>query len=261
MDMLPGLEVCRAMPAHVRAVAPDGSGGDAAQPLMEVRFSPFGVWYEIDSFWEGQFLERTMQGAFTKTIKESRDSIRSLFNHGYDPQIGDKVLGTIEDLREDPDTAVGEVRLFDTFYVSELLPGLEAGQYGSSMRMRVVKEEWNDEPGISEHNPKGLPERTILEVRLYEFGPVTWPANGEATAGMRSATDDFYERMAARDPQRVAELTRAKEARTPIPAAGVAPTVRADGAADDHTDEPPAGHSGGPTHAQRRERAYPNLKE
>lgn len=259
MDTIPGLEVCRAMSSTVRAIAPDEASA-GQQPLMEVRFSPFGVWYEIDSWWEGEFLERTMQGAFSKTIKESRDSIRSLFNHGYDPQIGDKVLGIIEDLREDPDTAVGDVRLFDTFYVRELLPGLEAGQYGSSMRMRVIKEEWNDDPGVSDHNPRGIPERTILEVRLMEFGPVTWPANGAATTAVRSTTDDFYERMAARDPQRIAELTRAREARTPLTAAGSS-TVRAAGAANDDTDEPTDGHSGGPTQAQRRERAYPNLKE
>lgn len=228
---------------------------------MEVRFSPFNVWYEIDSFWEGTFLERTQHGAFAKTIKESRDAIRSLFNHGFDPQIGDKVLGSIEDLREDPDTAVGDVRLFDTFYVRELLPGLESGSYGSSMRMRVVKEQWDDEPEPSDYNPRGLPERTILEVRLLEFGPVTFPANPEATAGVRSATDDFVERLRSRDPQRVEELTRARQSRTLTRDAAGEATADGDGAAAEHTDEPGASHSGGPTHAQRRERVYSHLKK
>lgn len=258
METLPGLDVVRAMSEPVRAVAADG-----AAPLMEVRFSPFDVWYEIDSFWEGRFLERTQHGAFAKTIQESRDQIKSLYDHGYDPQIGNKVLGTTEDLREDADTAVGDVRLFEqTSYVRDLLPGLEAGVYGSSMRMRVIKETWNDEPGVSDYNPQGLPERTILEARLFEFGPVTWPANPSATAGVRSATDDFYERLRSRDPNRVDELMRAREARTPtIEAAGPA-TARDDGAAEDDTDEPGDAHSGGPTFKQRRERAYPKqIKE
>ena len=256
METLPGLDIVRAATSPVRAVTPEGEG----MPLMEVRFSPFDVWYEIDSFWEGTFLERTQRGAFAKTIKESRDAIRSLFNHGYDPQIGDKVLGNIEDLREDADSAVGEVRLFDTFYVRELLPGLEAGSYGSSMRMRVVKEQWDDEPEPSDYNPRGLPERTITEVRLLEFGPVTFPANPEATTGVRSATDDFVERLRAHDPQRVDELTRARKSRTLNRDAAGDATAGEAGAAKDNTDEPGATHSGGPTQAQRRERVYPHLK-
>ncbi len=206
------LDVVRSAPTTVRAA------GDTAAPIMEVRFSPFDVWYEIDSVWEGRFLERTMLGAFAKTIAESRQSIKCLFNHGFDPQIGDKVLGTIEDLREDPATAVAEVALFaDATYVRDLLPGLKAGVYGSSMRMRVIKDEWNDEPGVSEHNPNGIPERTITEIRLQELGPVTFPANHEATAGVRSGTDDFYELMRARDPQRVDALRAATILRLPVP--------------------------------------------
>lgn len=256
MEKLPlEYEVVRAVTAPVRAVTNDTGLG-----VMEVRFSPFDVWYEIDSFWEGRFLERTQRGAFGKTIKESRDSIKSLFDHGYDPTIGNKVLGTVEDLREDSDTAVGEVGLFDTSYVRDLLPGLVAGAYGSSMRMRVIKEEWNDDPGVSDYNPLGIPERTITEARLFEFGPVTWPANPSATAGVRSATDDFYEHLRSRDPKRVDEMLRAREARTPDEAAGSS-TVRSDGAATDNTVEPGDAHSGGPTFTQRRERAYPTLKE
>jgi HK97 family phage prohead protease len=254
MEQLQGLEIVRAMSAPVRAVTVDG-----VMPLMEVRFSPFDVWYEIDSWWEGRFLECTKRGAFAKTIKESRDSIKSLYDHGYDPQIGNKVLGAIEDLREDPETGAGDVRLFDTTYVRDLLPGLEAGVYGSSMRMRVIKEEWNDDPGVSDHNPLGLPERTILEARLFEFGPVTWPANPDATAGVRSATDDFIERLRSRDPQKVDELTRAREARTPDPKAAGSATAPAAGAARTTADEPGESHSGRITRAQRRERLSPIL--
>jgi HK97 family phage prohead protease len=256
METLPGLEIVRAVNTPVRAVVVDG-----VMPLMEVRFSPFDVWYEISSWWEGDFIERTQRGAFAKTIKESRDSIKSLYDHGYDPQIGNKVLGTVEDLREDPETAVGDVRLFDTSYVRDLLPGLEAGAYGSSMRMRVIKEEWNDDPGVSDHNPRGLPERTILEARLFEFGPVTWPANPDATAGVRSATDTFYEHLRSRDPQRVDELVRSREGSTPIRPAAGSTTAADERAAQHETDEPGAAHSSGLTHAQRRERLYPSLKK
>jgi hypothetical protein len=38
-------------------------------------------------------------------------------------------------------------------------------------------------------------QRTIDSVQLYEFGPVTFPAYAEATAGLRSTTDEFYDRL------------------------------------------------------------------
>ena len=251
METLPGLEV-------VRAVAPRAmvtrSSDDGAMPTMEVRFSAFGRWYEIDSFWEGRFLERTERGAFAKTIKESRDRIKVLFNHGFDPSVGQKVLGAITDLREEADSPVGVVPLFDTSYTRDLLPGLEAGVYGSSMRMRVIKEEWNDDPGRSEHNPDGIPERTITEVRLAEFGPVTFPANPDSTAGVRSLTDTYYEQLRSLDPHRVEELTRARDLRTPQARAAGSTTAEGDGAARKTADEPAVGHSGGLTPAQRRER-------
>lgn len=167
--------------------------------LLEIRFSRFNTWYEVDSMWEGTFLERTAPGSFAQTIAEDRASMRVLFDHGFDPQIGNKVLGPIEALSEETDSPVGEVPLFDTSYNRDLLPGLRAGVYGSSFRMRVLADSWDDEPGTSAYNPKGLPERTITRVKTMEFGPVTFPANPDATAGMRSLTDHFYDQLAQRD--------------------------------------------------------------
>lgn len=260
METLPNLEVVRAVSSTVRAKEPDADG---KMPTMEVRFSAFDRWYEIDSAWEGNFLERTEKGAFAKTIAESRSQIKSLFNHGFDPQIGQKVLGKVTNLREESDSPVGDVALFDTSYNRDLLPGLQAGEYGSSMRMRVVKEEWNDLPGVSEHNPKGIPERTIKEVRLFEFGPVTFPANPDSSASVRSMTDEYYAELRSRDPERVAELVRSRESLIALrgeaqPAATTAPAERA---AEPATVEPAPSHSGGLTPAQRRERLNPQLHE
>jgi hypothetical protein len=43
--------------------------------------------------------------------------------------------------------------------------------------------------------PEGADERTITGVNLYEFGPVTFPAYAQASAGLRSATDTFIDRF------------------------------------------------------------------
>jgi hypothetical protein len=283
METLRDLDLVRAANLRIglhplEARADDVPDGDASDGLgiMVVRFSPFDTWYEIDSWYEGQFLERTVKGAFAKTMRESRDSVVSLFNHGMDFSIGDKVLANVDELREDPDTAVLEGRLFDTSYNRDLLPALQAGAYGSSFMFRVIRDEWNDDPGTSAWNPRGIPERTIKEVRLFEAGPVTFPANPDATAGMRSlvrsATDAYYESLRARDPQRVDTLrSRVTELRTSKTDAVPSPDSR-DTSVDDAAETPEAPdttpvdvHPTGLTPAQRarrlRELRHPFLKE
>lgn len=48
----------------------------------------------------------------------------------------------------------------------------------------------------SDYNEAGLPERTITEARVLEFGPVSFPGYEGAVAGVRSLTDRFVLRAA-----------------------------------------------------------------
>lgn len=169
---------------------------------MRGEFAVFGQWTEINSMWEGRFMESIAPGAFRKTMKENRAGMRALFQHGNDPQVGDKPLGAITDLRETDTGAAYEVQLLDAPYVRDLvLPGLEAGLYGASFRFQVMKEEITDQPKRSSYNPNGLPERVISEARVSEFGPVTFPAYPGASAGVRSLTDEFVVARFAHDPE------------------------------------------------------------
>jgi len=196
---------------------------DGLPPTLHGHFAVFNQWTEIKSIWEGNFLERIAPGTFKKTFQENRDKIRVLFQHGRDPQIGDKPLGAIEELKEDRKGAAYEVPMLDTAYNREIIPGLKAGLYGASFRFRVLKEDFDHEPGQSDHNPDGLPERTIREADVSEFGPVTFPAYTGATAGVRSVsmTDQFLVQLLAEDEERFAELmeqvTRAREIKTATP--------------------------------------------
>lgn len=180
---------------------------DVDGSTMYGHFTPFDAWTEIDSWFEGRFMERTVKGAFRKTIRENRDQVKVQFDHGYDVHIGDALLGPVDVLREEDEGPYYEVPLLDTDYnrdrVLPMLQGrlmngdMRGSVLGASYRFRVIKEEWVRAPKPSDYNPEGLPERTIREVRLFEFGPVVYPAFQTATAKVRSLTDHFIERQRA----------------------------------------------------------------
>lgn len=207
----PPRDIIRAVaPAvHLRAADPTASPDDQ-RPVLFGHFARFNEWTEIDSYFEGHFLERITPGAFKKTFKERADQIRVLFQHGRDPEMRDRPIGEPEVLQEDGEGAYHESRLFDG--MPELvMEGLRAGQYGQSFRMEILREEFIEEPGTSTENPKGLPERSIKEVRLFEFGPVTFPAYANTTPGLRSLTDDFIFDWISREPTRARELLGATD--------------------------------------------------
>lgn len=190
----------RCVPFELRSSAGDSPG------TLAGHFAVFDEWTEIHSWFEGDFLERIAPGAFADVFARG-DSIKVLYDHGYDPQIGNKPLGSVKSVAEDKRGAAYEVELFDAGYVRDLLPALRAGELGASFRFRVQEHSWNEEPGASAHNPKGLPERSITRIDpVYEFGPVTFPAYSGATAGVRSGTDQFFDRLMS-DARFVARLT------------------------------------------------------
>jgi HK97 family phage prohead protease len=178
--------------------------------VMRGHFAVFNVWTEIRSALEGRFLERIAPGAFKRAFAR-RNGVRVLLNHGNDPQVGDKPIASITELREDDTGAYYEAELLDGL-PPLVMSGLRAGEYGASFRFSVPNrdaEEWRDDPKPSAENPERLPERTIRDLQLFEFGPVTFPAYPDATAGVRSITsltDDFFEARIRSDPDRLAQF-------------------------------------------------------
>ena len=83
-----------------------------------------------------------------------------------------------------------------------------------SFRFEVMDEEWNDDKT----------ERTIKELKLYEYGPVTFPAYQATTVGIRSLADyNEFKKEAARTigeaeptPRSGAEDTKPKAASTSL---------------------------------------------
>lgn len=201
MAKLPAENLVRAM--YPGAELRDAADGVDGPPVLIGHFARFNEWAEIDSMFEGRFMEQIAQGAFGESLASFTPKVT--FQHGGDPAIGDKVLGIATRVAEDDIGAAYEVPLFDTSYNRDLEPGLRAGAYGSSFRFSVDEDEVVERPRTAEHNPAGLPERTITKATVYEFGPVTFPAYAGATAGIRSLTDQF--RPPDRD-QQIAEMAR-----------------------------------------------------
>lgn len=166
-------------------------------PTLTGHFAVWNKWTEIRSAYEGNFMERFDPSSMTKTLSEHRPKV--MFNHGKDPSIGEKLLGTPERIEPDSEGAFYAVPMFDTSYNRDLIPGLEAGEYGASFRFSVVLEDVVQRPARSEHNPRGIPERTVKEARVMEFGPVSFPAYAGASAGLRSMTDEYLISTLGRD--------------------------------------------------------------
>lgn len=245
---------------------------EAGRPsTMFGHFARFEQWNEIESWYEGRFIERLVPGAFAKTFKDimqGRSRAISQYDHGYDPYFGSSSLGPFEALREEDQGPYYEVPLLDADYNHDRLIPMLGGLtidgrsfgsvLGASYRFRVRKEEWVDPKKATDWNPERLPERTIREVTFYEAGPVAFPADQMATSGVRSVslTDHYIERQAARTGQ----AARAAQRLAQIAGAAAPGTAPAD------PDEPPQALDGpdcGKTRSrsQRRALALLTLKE
>ena len=116
-------------------------------------------------------------GAFTKTLKENRAAIQVLVNHGMDPRYGMLPIGTVQVLEERERGLYAEVDLHDGPDNDNIKAALASGALrAQSIQFEAMQESFNDDNT----------ERYIEQVKLYEFGPVTFPANEAATASLHS---------------------------------------------------------------------------
>jgi HK97 family phage prohead protease len=113
----------------------------------------------------------------------------SLFNHDANMVLGSTSSGTMR-LREDDRGLWIEVDPPDTQVGRDVVEYIRRGDVqGQSFMFEITREEWQ----FSE-DPKVLDKRVIQEVRLYEAGPVLFPAYPETSVGVRSTADLAYER-------------------------------------------------------------------
>lgn len=148
----------------------------------------FNEWTEINSLAEGHFRERLAPGAFRKTLKETRPHVQ--FNHGLDPYIGDKDIAMPRTVIEDERGLWTESEWINREYAQDIKELVRVGAVdGMSFRFQVVKDTWKEGGKREDPDRDNLKERIIREVRLIEYGPVTWPAYAATSAGVRSGAD------------------------------------------------------------------------
>lgn len=129
------------------------------------------------------FHEIIRPGAFTKTVREA--DIVSLWNHDPLWVLGRRSNKTLTvGLSEDGAEATVQLDGDDSMHQYFARRVERRDVTGTSFGFSVVKEKW----GVDEENDN-TPLRELLEVKLFDISPVTFPAYPESDAEARSLVD------------------------------------------------------------------------
>lgn len=149
----------------------------------------------IESY-AGEFEEVVKRGAFRKTLRERTPVMQ--FDHGNDKRTGSTPIGSIEDLHEDADGLFVRARLFDNELVEPIRQAVEGRAIrGMSFKFQIMQDRWVDADGkrvkdddladlLDDPGDRGPIRREITEVKLFELGPVVFPAYTQTSVGVRA---------------------------------------------------------------------------
>ena len=181
-----------------------GKNGDASADLtrtyrgIERRYVPAEMRVDDDGGIEGYaavfnelsvnlggFKERIRPGAFTKTLQEA--DVRCLFNHDPNFVLGRKRSGTLE-LAEDSKGLHFRVAPPRAQWADDLRESIRRGDVDQgSFQFETVRDEW--QRGQEYHT------RDLIEVRLYDVSPVTFPAYPQTSVSARSLAEMFISQV------------------------------------------------------------------
>lgn len=153
--------------AELRAV-------EGESPKIVGYASRYGNWYPV---WD--FLERVAPGAFDEILADEETDVVASMNHNTDLAFARQSAGTLRlqsnsvGLLYEADVTDGDgQRVYDKVRSRTLK--------GSSFMFTVAEDKW-------EFKENETPRRTIVRFgKLYELGPVVWPANADTTAKARA---------------------------------------------------------------------------
>lgn len=166
----------RFLPAEVRVT--EDTGG---QPHIV----GYGAVFNEISLDLGGFREIIEPGAFSKTLQEA--DIRCLWNHNSDYVLGRNRSGTLQ-LRQEERGLRYDVVPPDATWARDLLSSIERGDVSQgSFGFETVRDTWDQDE-------RGNVTRRLLEVKLFDIGPVTFAAYPQTSAEARSKVLEFQSR-------------------------------------------------------------------
>ncbi len=169
----------------------DGEIEHRAFPFSEVRIEQredepakilghAAVFNKLSEVLFGGVREKIEPGAFKKTIKEA--DIRALFNHDSNYVLGRNKSKTLR-LAEDDVGLKIEIDPPDTTWAKDLVTSIRRGDINQmSFGFQTVQDKW-------EGKNTDKPIRTLLEVKLFDISPVTFPAYPQTDVGVRSVLE------------------------------------------------------------------------
>lgn len=126
-------------------------------------------------------VERIDRSAFDRAMQE--DDVRGLFNHNPDNLLGRSASGTLR-LSTDKVGLQFELDLPDGPLGEQVRGSTKRGDLtGASFSFKIIAQRFETVDKID--------IRTLLDVRLYDVGPVTFPAYEATDVSARSAYDDW----------------------------------------------------------------------
>lgn len=125
-------------------------------------------------------VERIAPTAFNRAIQEKHDA-RALFNHDPNMLLGRAGAGTLR-LSVDQRGLKYEIDLADTTVGRDVAASIARGDLAGSSFAFSIK----GKDGQRFEKGKDHDVRHILDVDLYDVGPVTYPAYESTTTGLRS---------------------------------------------------------------------------
>lgn len=122
------------------------------------------------------FREQIKPGAFKKTIE--KEDVRALQNHDPNFVLGRNKAGTLK-LKEDSRGLHTEIDPPDTQFARDLMTSIKRGDVSQmSFGFRTVTDKW--------YTKDSETRRDLIEVKLFDVSPVTFPAYTATDVGVRS---------------------------------------------------------------------------
>jgi HK97 family phage prohead protease len=129
-------------------------------------------------------MERIHRSAFDEALSRG-DDVVGLFNHDQSQLLGRSSSGTMKLIRDRMGLRY-EIKLGDTTAARDVRENIRRGDIrGSSFGFEPDQVDWKEE---RDHYV-----RTLRSVRLFDVGPVTFPAYRGTDVNFRSALKDEYE--------------------------------------------------------------------